>query len=329
MSLLPASSPRENLRHVRVALRGLVGGAHAVDRAGIHLPQGYDADKHPLVMLHGLCSSPLIFSRLTEAIARDAELHARFQPWHVLYQTNVPTLVARHRVRGYLVCAMEALDPGRVAAARKDLVLIGHSFGGVIARLLCAESGETLWNAAFTVPPADINARAADVRAVEDVFRFSPCPGVTRAIFLATPHRGSPRAMTALGRVTRLLVGRRTSEIDTLRRVALADPEAVRPELRAHYRHGAVNSVTSLQVTQPVRVASESLLPRAGIAYHTIAAALPGRTPETDGLVPLDSALLDGARSTLVVPGDHHLYNDPAAIDEVLRILHESLATVH
>lgn len=199
----------------------------------------------------------------------------------------------------------------------------------MIARLLCADSGTTLWDAAFTVPPDRVLARAEDVRSVEDVFAFAPFPGVTRAIFIAAPHRGSPRAMTTLGQVTRMLAGRHTPEIDTLQRVAMADPDAVQPALRAHYRNGAVNSVTSLQVAQPVRMASESLMPRPGIAYHTIAAAIPGRSPETDGSVPLDSAMIDGARSTFVVPGDHHLFNDPATIDEVLRILRESLETVH
>ncbi|WP_197427139.1 alpha/beta fold hydrolase [Noviluteimonas gilva] len=329
MSLLPVSSTRDNLRHFRVALRGLVGGEHAADRAGIHLPQGYDPAKRTLVMLHGLCSSPLIWARLTDAIGADTALRERFQVWHVLYQTNAPTIVARRRVHDYLANAYDLLDPRGDAPARDGIILIGHSFGGVIARLLCAESGTRLWDAAFTVPPDRIQARAEDVRSVEDVFGFAPFPGVSRAIFIAAPHRGSPRAMSTLGQVTRLLAGRRTPEIDTLQRVAMSDPDAVHPALREHYRHGAVNSVTSLQVAQPVRVASEALMPRTGIAYHTIAAAIPGRSPETDGSVPLDSALIDGARSTFVVPGDHHLFNDPATINEVLRILHESLEAVH
>lgn len=329
MSLLPVTSARDNLRHFRVALRGLVGGEHTADRTGVHLPQGYDADKRVLVMLHGLFSSPLIWLPLTEAIAQDAQLRARFQTWHVLYQTNVPAIVARRRVHDDLIAAYDLLDPRGDAAAREHLVLIGHSFGGVVSRLLCADSGNVLWDAAFQAPPERVQASDADVRSVQEVFTFAPLPGVSRAIFIATPHRGSPRASTALGRFTRLLVGRRTPEIDTLQRIATADPDAVRPELRTLYRRGSVDSVTSLQITQPVRVASESLMPGARIPFHTIAAAIPGRKPETDGSVPLDSALIEGARSTLVVPGDHHLFNHPATIAEVLRILHEALEPVH
>lgn len=127
MSLLPVSTTRDNLRHFRVALRGLVGGEHAVDRAGVHLPQGYDPGKRTLVMLHGLFSSPLIWARLTDAIADDTQLRARFQVWHVLYQTNAPTIVARRRVQEYLANAYDLLDPRGDAPAREGIVLIGHS----------------------------------------------------------------------------------------------------------------------------------------------------------------------------------------------------------
>lgn len=321
MSLLPTSSARDNLRHLRMAFGGLFGEDETRHRIGVWLPEDYDPRKRVLVMLHGLCSSPLIWNRLAHRIAEDPTLHARFQVWNVLYQTNAPALVVRHRVQLYLDEAWARLDPLRGDAARHGMVLIGHSFGGVVARLLCADSGTTVWDAAFTVPPDRMRGDAQDIRWLHDVFAFTAYPGITHAIFLGAPHRGSPKATSFIGRVTRLLAGGRTPEIRTLRRIATADPAAVHAPLLPMYRRGAVNSVTSLQEMQPVRIASEALLPRAGITYHTIAGVLPGRRPETDGTVPLDSATLAGSASTLLVPAGHHLYNDAAALEEVLRIL--------
>lgn len=250
----------------------------------------------------------------------------------MLYQTNAPTIVARKRVQHYLEDAWALLDPAHADAAHDGIVLVGHSMGGVIARLLCADSGPALWNAGFALPPERVRGDPDDLRSVAEHFAFDAFPGIRRAIFLAAPHRGSPKTLTATGRVARLLVGRRTPEIQRLRRIALSHPDAVRPALRKFYRRGAVNSITSLQVAQPIRVASEGLMPRAGIPYHTIAGELPRRRERTDGTVPLASALLEGAQSTLVIPSGHLLCNADAAIDEVLRILREdvqSAPTLH
>jgi hypothetical protein len=48
---------------------------------------------------------------------------------------------------------------------------------------------------------------------------------------------------------------------------------------------------------------------------------LPGRTPASDGVVPLSSALLPAASSTLLVQSNHKVYENPDAIAETLRIL--------
>src|SRR5687767_12245135 len=90
--------------------------------------------------------------------------------------------------------------------------------GWRVARLLCVESGDALWNAAFLVPPQSLDASDEDRDLVKRTFRFHPYPGIARAVFLAAPHRGSPSAATVLGRLTRALVGRRAPEVHALRR---------------------------------------------------------------------------------------------------------------
>lgn len=308
----------------RLAIWGLLGGHEVGRRAGLYLLEDYDPRKRPLVMIHGLGSSPLTWARLSDAVWAAPDLRARFQVWHVVYQTDAPLLVVRRRVRQYLDEAWSVLDPEGDDAARHGTVLVGHSMGGVIARMLCVDSGDVLWNAAFNVPPRAVRADARDVDDVADVFRFTPYPGVTRAIFIASPHRGSPSATRWWGRLARVLVGRRAPELQALKRVADADPDAVRPEVRRFFRQSELNSIATLQVEQPVRKAGQSLMPAEGIAYHTIAGSLPGRDPAGDGVVPLDSAVLPGAESTLVLPLGHDLHTTPEVAAEVLRILRES-----
>lgn len=313
----------------RLGWFGLLGGRELGRRAGVYVLGDYDPRKPPLVMLHGLGSNPLIWAKLSNAVWGDPALREHFQVWHVVYQTDAPLLVARRRVQGYLDDAWRLLDPEGDDPAREGMVLVGHSMGGVISRLLCVDSGDALWNAAFTVPPDALPGDAADRRGIIETFRFAPYPGVTRAVFIAAPHRGSPAADRWFGRLSRVLVGTRVAEVQALKRLATQHPEAVRDEVRDSYRRALVNSIVTLQQDQPVRVAGEQLMPVATIPHHSIAGALAGRTPQTDGAVPLASTVLATAESSLVLDAGHDVYRDDAAVAEVLRILHVERIAAH
>ncbi len=321
-----SSATRLYLRRISAALR-LLGLQDGDGAAGLYQCEPFDPDRRTIVMIHGLGGDALAWSRLTEAIEQCPQLHARFQVWHVVYNSNAPTLVIRRRAQAYLDETWQRLDPEGRAAARSGMVLIGHSLGGVVARMLCVDSGDALWSAAFTVDPRAFPVHTlAAAPQVPDVFRFERYPGVGRAIFLAAPHRGSPNADNWLGRLARILVGDRTTEIRVLRTLVREHPEMVREELRATYQQGRLNSISTLQVSQPVRRAGEALMPGHDIPYHVIAGALPGIDPPGDGVVPLSSALLPGAASTLVMHAGHNLYDNGDAVNEILRILREDVA---
>lgn len=310
----------------RLGIWGLFGGNEVGRRAGVYLLEDYDPNKRPLIMIHGLGSSPLMWAGVSNAVWADPVLRTRYQIWHVVYQTNAPMLVVRRRVQAYLDRAWQILDPEGDDRARHNIVLVGHSLGGVVARVLTADSGGVLWDAAFLSPSAAMRGDPTDLKVVDETFHFSSYPGVRRAIFFAAPHRGTPTVKRWFGRLARVLVGRRSPEIDSLRRVAEANLEAVRPELRGLYLRGWVNSISTLQEAQPVRAAAERLLPRAGTPYHTIAGALPRYGLQSDGAVPLSSTQLDGAESTYVLRHGHDLHENPEAIAEILRILRNDAA---
>ncbi|WP_197427145.1 alpha/beta fold hydrolase [Noviluteimonas gilva] len=310
----------------RLGVWGLLGGREIGRRAGVYLLDEYDPNKFPIVMIHGLGSSPLIWGRMSNAIWADPALRARYQIWHVVYQSDAPLLAVRLRVQRYLDTALRVLDPECDDPARRHIVLVGHSMGGVAARMLSVDSGEALWNAAFVVPPTQLHGDPELLATLDAIFHFRAYPGVGRDIFLATPHHGAPRAETFFSRFVRALVGNNTPEIRGLRKIAQENPDAMQPDLREIYQRGAINSISTLQRKQPVRAAGEMLLPGPGIPYHTIAGVLPGSQPPGDGAVPLESARIAGAASTLVIDSHHQIYDNPEAIAEVLRILHEDLA---
>lgn len=310
----------------QLAIRNLlVNGKDIGMRQGVYLLEDYDPDKIPIVMLHGLGGSPLVWTRLTNRIQGTPALRARYQVWHVVYQTNAPVLVSRLRVQGFLDEAWAALDPGGQAPARRHVVLVGHSMGGVIARLLAADSGDAIWQAAFAVPADEVHGDPADLSTVRKLFYFAPYPGVDTAFFLASPHHGSPAAGDFLGRLALRVVKSSGFELDALANLVKNDAQAFRPEVLRSYRERGLTSISTLRTDQPVSRAAWALLPAPGIRYYTIAGSLPGEAVPGDGVVPLESAFLPGAVSTTTVTSGHRVYRSDEAINLIVKVLGESL----
>jgi pimeloyl-ACP methyl ester carboxylesterase len=272
-------------------------------------------------MIHGLGSSPLIWARLTNRILASADLRARYQVWQVVYPTNTPLLLNRWIVQHLLDTAWATLDPKGTDPSRKGLVLIGHSMGGMISRMLCEYSGETIWQAAFTVPPDQLRGNPEDLARLGHIFFFSPYPGVAKAIFLATPHAGSPLSDQFIGHLALMLVHAKTPELDGLQRIALANPDGINKAVLAGYRGEAITSITTLRATEPVARAEQSLVPVAGIDYYTIAGSVPGLREPGDGIVPLKSAIIPGAKATYIVNSGHQVQDNEEAIADILGIL--------
>ncbi|MHA6203673.1 esterase/lipase family protein [Dyella soli] len=319
----PLAALIERTRINRLALWTLVGGKQLAMREGLYLLEDYDPDKTPVIMLHGLGRSPLVWAKLTNMMIGAPDLRARYQVWHIVYPTNTPVLLNRLRVQRFLDRGWLILDPEGAAPAHKDMVLIGHSMGGVLSRLLASNSGDVLWHAAFDVPPSAVNGSRADVAVADEVFHFRAYPGITREIFLAAPHLGSPVADHFLGHLAVRLVSAHAPELDALGRLVDANAEHISPELLKDYRTEGLSSVSTLRANQPVSRASHALMPVAGVRYYTFAGNLPGEDPPGDGVVPLKSAMLEGAVSTTIVRDGHQLYLNQDVLAKILDILRQ------
>ena len=70
------------------------------------------------------------------------------------------------------------------AAASRDMVLVGHSMGGVLSRLLVSSSGSVLLDAVKELRQID-DAQVKKLRAQTDgLLTFEAYPGISRAIFI-------------------------------------------------------------------------------------------------------------------------------------------------
>jgi pimeloyl-ACP methyl ester carboxylesterase len=310
---------RTNFR--REAGRALFRSAAALSTPEIHLLQPYDPERRTLVLLHGLASSPETWLNLANEIMGDETLRRRYQILQVFYPTNLPIAENRRAIQAALLESLAALDPDGTAPASRNITLIGHSMGGVIARLLVVESGDSLWRAFFGKAVDD--ARRKRFAMLDPYLELHALPQVDRAIFLASPHRGSPVASGWIGHLGSRLVRLPVTALQTVALVAdTLQGEA--PELALELRTRRMDSIDALSDQGRYLKATSGLPIAAAVTYHSIigrsdpAVALES---STDGFVPYASSHLDGAASELVVTSGHGVQQTPAAILEIRRIL--------
>lgn len=290
--------------------------------AQIYLLDPYDPEKIPLLMVHGLQSTPVAFAGMVNALRADPVVRERYQLWQFYYPSGNPLLANAADLRDSLAATLETVDPRDRDPATKSLVVIGHSMGGVISHTLVSDSGERIWSSIFTRGPDGLAGDPATIRRLRHILTFERNPRVERVMFLAAPHRGSPIADNLLGRFGTTLT--RVSPIAErgFADLARANSAFVTPEAAAFYGGGRFSAVRTLSANSPALRALAEL--PISVPFHSIIGRKGGGPLATssDGVVPHASSHLDGATSELVVPSGHNVIDHPEAIAEVIRILH-------
>jgi len=306
------------------SIRSLLGREGGIKTPRVLLMQPYDPDRMTIIMLHGLASSPEAWINVSNEVMGDEDLRSNYQVWEIYYPTNAPIAVNLANIRKALDATFQHFDPGGQARASNNVVLIGHSMGGVIARLLVSSSGDKLWS----LMPARANlSKAKQDRLRERLatyLQFTPMPQVTRAVFLASPQRGTPYAQNTIARWMANLI---RLPANVLKEVASITDLLKEGEGGTPVR--IPNSVDNLSDTDPFIVAAADLPMSPRVRYHTIVGVYtpPGPLADSsDGVVPYKSAHLAGAESELAVPSWHSVQETPAAILELRRILRVHMA---
>ncbi len=308
------------------SIRSLLGREGGIRTPRVLLMQPYDPDRLTVVMLHGLASSPEAWINVANDVMGDEELRRNYQVWEVYYPTNLPVAVNLANIRKALDATLKHYDPSGQARASQNMVLIGHSMGGVIARLLVSSSGEQLWS----VLPVRANLPTAKRERLRQrltpYLQFTPMPQVTRAVFLAAPHRGTPYAQHRIARWIGNLIRLPVAVLKEMAEIAdllKSGDSGESPSLHVS------NSIDNLKDTDPFIAAAANLPISPRVHYHTIVGVHTAKGPlqdSNDGVVPYRSAHLAGADSELAIPSWHSVQETPAAILELRRILRLQIA---
>ncbi|WP_180112760.1 triacylglycerol lipase [Acinetobacter sp. YH12131] len=286
----------------------------------LYLLEPYNPNKKVIVLIHGLASSPEAWVRLTNDIMGDPVLRENFQVWQVFYSTNMPILESRFQIYALLQQGFKQVNSS--AAAKKDAVVIGHSMGGILARLLVSDTD-------LTQPAMQMlkNRRLERFKSdplLQARLRLKPITNFDRAIFLAAPHRGTEFAdrwfTLAARKVIRLPTAFLSAFADTLQQ-----HEVDLKNLTKEIGHGVIqNGPSDLSKNSKFTELTEDILPVKGFKYHSIIGNNTDSTEHllmNDDVVHYNSAHLDGAVSEKIIKGGHSIQETPEAVLELRRIL--------
>jgi pimeloyl-ACP methyl ester carboxylesterase len=301
-----------------------------LERANLLLIRPYEQDKIPVVMVHGLISSPLAWIPMLNELLRDPAIQKKYQFILYMYPTGVPIPIAAASLRRSLEQARTMYDPDGRDPNFNRMVLLGHSMGGVLSHMMSVSSGDELWHL-YSDRPFTTMRMTPEVRTeLESYLFFEPLPFVRRVVFMAAPHRGSDLSRGMVGRVGNGLISDPDHVHKLLYQLIKQNPD----DLDSRRFRRFPTSIETLDTDSPMLMALLNMKPGAGVLYHSIIGSIKPTALEqsTDGVVPYRSSHIDRSSasfprvvSQLVVRSGHGVQEAPEAIIETRRILHEHL----
>ncbi len=279
----------------------------------------YRRGRIPVVLVHGTASSAARWIELVNELVADPALIARYQIWLFTYESGNPIGYSAGTFREALRTTLHEVDPEGSDPALAQMVVIGHSQGGLLAKLTAVESGDAFWRNVAKRPIGEMKLTSEERAVLARSSFFSPLPFVKRIVYIATPHQGSYLTLRRAGRwlagVVRLPNALTQLMVDTVARN--------RDDLMLRDLDRPNTALDNMTPGNPFLTTLRSLAVAPGVATHSII-AVEGDGPierGRDGVVEYASAHEPGALSELVVRAGHSCQGDPATIEEVRRIL--------
>ena len=315
----------------------------AINTMGLYFSEPYDPRKIPVVFTHGLMSGPATFANLTNRLLVDPVIRENYQFWFFGYPSGLAWTIPASRQRQALKELMQEYNPRGTSREMNNIVMVGHSMGGLITRVNNSTKPWTLMKGIFELPPetfagmtmgnwknglAPLNCDEHTLEQLQNNFIFSPSSSVTRIVYMATPHRGSTFADNWIGRLGQHLIDLPSDMLEEVTRIAtlsrgmfLLNPLQLKDEL---------TSIRQLSPNSSLVKYMSELRGSPNVPVHSIIGDR-GRndTPNSsDGVVKYHSSHLGWSASEKIVPSGHSVQDDPASAVELRRILREHLVKV-
>src|SRR5262249_31717295 len=137
------------------------------DTARVCQLQQYDPARTPVIFVHGLQETGASWTPMINALRNNTWMREHYQFWFYSYPSGYPypysAALFRHDLDGI----------SRAFPRHKRLVLIGHSMGGMICRLMITDAGDKIWRRYFATSPAKTPLAPEARKRLEETFVFN------------------------------------------------------------------------------------------------------------------------------------------------------------
>jgi pimeloyl-ACP methyl ester carboxylesterase len=302
-------------------LRGFFEAQKRIEASGIYLSEPYDPDRIPVLLIHGLISVPMIWRDIVPDMISDPRISERYQFMTFTYPSSYPLVESAALLRDELAKLRAKYDPDGNDPLSTNMVVAGHSMGGMLTHTLVADIGDNLWKQFSDTPLDEVPIDDAEREDIRKLVYFEPDPAVWRVMYFSAPHRGANMA-------TKDIAGMLAKMAKLPTNVMKFNAELLDPRIDAHFKVPIGRKYTSresLEPGAPMVAAMDASPYKKGVIYHSVMGDRgKGDTPNSsDGVVEYWSSHQAGAASELIVPTDHGSYKHPKAIEELRRVLLE------
>ncbi|MHC5180059.1 MAG: hypothetical protein ACYSOS_05990 [Planctomycetota bacterium] len=312
----------ENINPFTLGLSSMFKSDKKIDDAGLFLLEPYNPDKIPVVMVHGSMSSPVTWIEMFNDLRGKPEIRDRYQFWFFQYPTGLPVLYSSSILRENLLNIQKKLDPDLTNPNFNNMVMVGHSMGGLLSRVMMQDSGDTYWDSFFEEPFDDIQISESSREMLRQALFFESIPFVQRMVFISTPHRGSPIADHWYSSMASGMINLPSNLVNTSQNL-FSDKVKLNQQVYHNTKKIKIRSIDNLSATSPFTIVYNQVPVRDDVVYHSIIGTRRDDTGpgSSDGVVPYESSHIDFAVSERLVHSGHPAQQHPDAIDELKRIL--------
>lgn len=286
--------------------------------------QPYMKGRIPLVFVHGTASDLVWWTEMLNTLRSDPVLQKRYQFWFFRYNSSRNIADSASALREVLTQKRHEFDPDNLDPAIDQMVVIGHSQGGLLAKQTVVRTEDKLWRSLSDIPLDQMDIQPDGKELIHKWLFYEPLPFVTRVVFISTPHRGSFLAADWIRNAIRRIA---SLPVTTIRGAASILSIEGKLRLPSGLDGRMPTSLDSMSPNNKSLMVLADIPIEPGVTSHSIIAVkgdddfLEGN----DGVVEFKSAHLDGVASEFVVRSDHSCQEHPFTIEEVRRILLEHL----
>jgi hypothetical protein len=255
------------------------------------------------------------------------DLLAKFQPWSFEYPTGEPFLKSAADLRKQFCELLSRIDPETSDPMLQQIVLVGHSMGGLISTAQTTASEDYLWSSIANQPFENVLISPRYRDRLHSAFFFEPSPAISRVVYIGTPHRGSSVARRAIGKIGSLLIQETPSQTEAHQKLIAANPGVFKDE----FRNRLPTSVDLLSPDSKLLQALRTLPRNPGVIVHSIIGDCCWTIHDgpSDEVVAVNSARTYNAASESIVDAKHtELTQDAYVIKDVFEILSQHYESV-